>query len=454
MAQMDIKANTSKPLFSKRDLLWLILPLGVEQLLNMTVGIADTVMVASVGEAAVSGISLVDNLNNLIIFIMAALSTGGAVVISQYMGRGDIKNARESAKQLLYVAFAVSMVITVPVIIFREQLLRMLFGAIEEAVMQNALVYLLITAASFPAIALISACGAMFRSMGISKIPMFASLIMNIINISGNAVLIYGAKWGAMGAAVASLASRTAAAVLLLVLIRDVRNPIFVRGLHKVKLLPQTIKSILKIGIPSGLENGMFHLGRLMVQGLITLFGTAAIAANAITGSILSVVQVPGSAMSLAIVTVVGRCVGANDYDQAVSYTKRLLKIEYIAMGALCLAMFVSANALAQIFGLSPEATAMSVEILGWAALFDALVWPISFSFPSVLRAAGDAKYTMLVSIASMWAMRIGLSYLLYYVFGIELLGVWFAMFADWCVRSVFFLLRYRSGKWKLKKVI
>ncbi len=443
-----------KPLFSKRDLLWLVLPLGVEQLLNMTVGIADTVMVASVGEAAVSGISLVDNLNNLIIFVMAALSTGGAVVISQYMGRGELKNARESAKQLLYVAFAVSVVITIPVMIFREPLLRLLFGAMEDDVMQNALIYLLITAASFPALALISAVSAIFRSMGISKVSMLASLLMNIINIGGNAILIYGMQWGAMGAAVASLASRAAAAVLLLLLIRDVRNPIYVRNLHKIKILPQTVKSILKIGIPSGLENGIFHLGRVMVQGLITVFGTASIAANAITGNVLSIVQVPGSAMSLAIITVVGRCVGAGDYKQATFYTKRLLTIEYIAMGALSIAMFASADALTQVFGLSREATAMSVEILEWAALFTALVWPIGFSLPSVMRASGDVKFTMVVSIASMWSMRIGLSYLFYYVFGLELIGVWFAMFADWIVRSVCFILRYRSGKWKLKRVI
>ncbi len=446
--------NRNKPLFSRRDLLWLILPLGVEQLLNMTVGIADTIMVASVGEAAVSGISLVDNLNNLVIFIMAALSTGGAVVISQYMGRGDLKNARESAKQLLYVAFAVSLVITIPMIIFREPLLFMLFGAIEEAVMQNAVVYLMITAASFPAIALISAVSAMFRSMGISKVSMLSSLLMNIINIAGNAALIYGAKWGAMGAATASLASRVAAAVLLLLLIRDMRNPIFVRGLHKIKLLPQTIKSILKIGIPSGLENGMFHLGRLTVQSLITLFGTAAIAANAIASNVMSVVQVPGQAISLAVITVVGRCVGAGDYKQAIGYAKRLIQIAYMAMGFFNIAMFISADALMSIFGLSGEATALAVEVLRWAALFCAVSWPASFSFPNLLRAAGDAQYTMLVSIISMWVMRIGMSYLLYYVFGLELLGVWLAMFADWILRAACFLLRYRSGKWKLKKVI
>ncbi len=451
---MENQINISKPLFSSRDLLWLIIPLAIEQLLNMTVGIADTVMVASVGEAAVSGISLVDNLNNLIIFVMAAMSTGGAVVISQYMGRGEPKSARAAAKQLLYAAFAISIVITIPVMIFRAPLLRLLFGAIEDAVMQNALIYLLLTAASFPAIAIISAVSAMFRSMGVSKVPMLASLLMNVINIGGNAALIYGAGWGAMGAAAASLASRVAAAGLLLWLIRDIRNPIYVRRLHRIKILPKTIKSILKIGIPSGMENGMFHLGRLIVQGLITVFGTASIAANAITGNILNTVQVPGSAMSLAIITVIGRCVGAGDYGQATFYAKRLIQIVYAAMGALCAAVFFFAQPLVSIFGLSSEATAMSVEILRWAALFDALVWPVSFSLPNVLRAAGDAKYTMLVSVASMWAVRIGACYLLYYVFGIQLMGVWMAMFTDWTVRAVFFIARYRRGKWKLKRVI
>lgn len=442
------------PLFTDQALLSLIIPIVIERFLDMTIGIADIVMVASCGEAAVSGVSMVDNVNNLIIFILSALATGGAVVVSQYLGRDEAKNARIAAKQLLYITVLLATVLMGIALIFRIDLLRLLFGSMEADVMENAKIYFLITSLSFPFIGMFNSMAAMFRSMGNSKTTMFASALMNTVNIAGNAILIYGLGWGAAGAATASLLSRIVAAIFLLVLIHKPVGPVYLRRLFKFDIRPHMIKNILRIGIPSGLENGIFHLGRVLTQSLISTFGTAAIAANAMVNSVLNVATVPGSAMSLAMITVVGQCIGAREYGQAVSQAKRLMKYAYLSMGALCALIFILTEPLLGLFNLSAEATQMGTSLMRIAAVAIATFWPSSFTFPNMLRAAGDARFSMIVSITSMWIVRIGMSYLINELFHLGLNSVWYAMFADWVVRSAVFLLRYKSGVWKTKKVI
>lgn len=447
-------ALQKEPLFSNRMLTRLIIPLVVEQFLAMTVGVADTVMITSVGEAAVSGVALVDTINNLVIQILAALATGGAVVASQYLGRQERQNARMAAKQLVYTVTLFSTLLMAIALVFCQPLLRFIFGSIEEEVMQNAQTYFWICALSYPALAIYNGIAALYRSMGNSKISMLTSLLMNIINIGGNAILIYIFNWGAAGAATASLVSRVVSAVVMLVLIRDHHNVIFLDKLLKFEYRPQMVKSILKIGIPNGLENGMFQIGKLTVQSLISTFGTAAIAANAIVNSISNLVMVPGSAVGLGIITVVGQCVGAKDYDQATGYAKRLIKMSYLSMALLNLCLFFLGPVLMPLFDLSPSATDLAIRIIHVLAIFNATVWTLSFPFANILRASGDAKYTMIVSVISMWVFRIGLSYILAKNMNLELMGVWYAMFVDWVVRAICFFIRFKSGKWKTKTVI
>ena len=461
---MEPKAQIQNPLFSRDTLVKLIVPLIIEQLLLMTVGMADTMMVTTAGEAVVSGVSLVDNINILIINIFSALSTGGAVVVSQYLGRQDVEKARSAAKQLLYVAVIAGVGLMAVALIFREHILRLIFGQISQEIMDSALIYFLLTAAAYPFIAIYNAGAALFRAMGNSKVSMFNSLIVNIVNISVNAILIYGFQMGSAGAGIGTLVSRIVAAAIIGIMITRPTHLVYIERLFHPEMHWPMVKRILGIGIPNGVENGMFQVGKLLVLGLITSFDVgvdvaimgSAVAANAIANSIAGVVNVPGQGLGLAMITVIGQCMGAGDDKQAVAYSKKLMKVAYLSMGLMSIALFFAAPPLVPLFNLTPATAAMTTEVLQVCAVFNIIFWPMAFVLPNVLRAAGDAKFTMVVSMISMWVCRIGLSYLLGASWGLNwgLLGVWLAMFCDWIVRAVVFLIRFITGGWKKHKVI
>ena len=451
-AQTVLRSPERAPLFSSAALRKLIIPLVVEQFLAMTIGMADTIMVTSVGEHAVSGVSLVDNISTLLINVFSALATGGAVVAAQYLGSRDEENACSAAKQLFYAIGALSAATMAVCLLFREPILRLFFGHLEDNVMEAAMTYFLLTAISYPLLAIYNAGAALFRAMGNSKVSMLASFLMNIVNIGLNAILIYGADIGVAGAGFGTLFSRLAGAVLMTWLICQHGHRIHIDHLLHFEFRGQLVKKILRIGVPNGLENGMFQIGKLLVLGLVTPLGTSATAANAIANSVAGVVNVPGNAISLSLITVVGQCMGAGDSKQAVGYTKKLMAIVYLSMGTLSVLLFFFAAPVVGLFGLTAAAAVMAVEVLRWCAVFDLIFWPMSFSLPNALRASGDAKFTMIVSMCSMWVFRIGFSFLL--VPQIGLLGVWVAMFIDWIVRAVVFLIRFLSGRWKTKKVI
>lgn len=441
-------------MFSRRSLVHLILPLVGEQFLAVTIGLSDTFMVASVGEAAVSGISLVDSINVLLIQILSALATGGAVVAAQYLGREERSHACSAAKQLLYSITVFAIILMVPCLCFRGEILSFVFGNIGADVMRNADAYFLLTALSYPFLAVYNAGAALFRAMGNSKISMFVSLIDNIIHIGGDALLIYGFGWGAAGAGAATLIARFLAAAAMFVLICRKDNAVFIDHPFRPQLQLSMVKRILNIGVPSGLENGMFQIGKLVVQRQITALGTAAIAANAVASSISNAANIPGNAVSLALITVVGQCLGARDYDQAVFYTKRLVGVSYLSMGILNLTLFCLTGPLVGAFGLERAAAESAKQILYLFTLCNAVIWTPAFALPNSLRAAGDVRFTMLISTFSMWVFRIGFSYVLTGMLGFGVQGVWIAMYIDWIVRSVVFITRFRSGKWKEKRVI
>ena len=440
--------------FSRRQLIQLIWPLVVEQFLAVTIGMADTMMVASTGEAAVAGIGLVDWINVLLIQVFSALATGGAVVASQYIGHSERDNACRAAKQLLYASTALSLVIMACVLSFNRSILSLVFGKIDDTVMRNAETYFLLSAISYPFLAIYNAGAALFRTMGNSRVSMLTSLMMNIVNICGNSLLIFVFRWGVAGAATASLVSRMLGAVIMLVLVRNRRNPIYIEKVWRPEFHRKMVGRILRIGVPNGVENGMFQVGKLMVAGLVSRFSTPLIAANTIAGNISGIVNIPGAAIGLGMVTVVGQCIGAGEHDQAVRYTKKLMTITYAAMGVLNIGLYFAAEPLVTLFGLSAPAISAAKEILQYAAIFCAIFWPLSFTLPNALRAAGDAGFSMLVSMLSMWIFRIGFSYLLALSFGWKLMGVWAAMFIDWIVRAVVFTIRFCSGRWKNKRVI
>lgn len=435
-------------MFSNDALRRLIIPLVIEQILAVSVGMADTMMISSAGEAATSGVSLVDMINNLIINVFAAVSTGGAVVASQYLGHKDREKACEAADQLLFITALIALVIMGLAIGFRQGLLELLYHGIEPDVMRNALIYLVISALSYPFLSVYNSCAALFRSMGNSKISMQVSVVMNLINVAGNYWFIFVMKWGVAGAALASLIGRATACVILYVRLHNPKLEIQT-GTHAFHVNVGMIRRILHIGIPGGIENSIFQLGRVLVVSIIATFGTVQIAANAVANNLDGMGILPNQAMNLAMITVIGQCVGADDYDQAEYYAKKLMKITYLVGGLCCLTVILTMPLSLRLYGLSAETlklAAILVVIHDGCAI---LLWPAAFTLANVLRAANDVRFPMCVSIASMLIFRVGLSYLIAGGLGLGAIGVWLAMVVDWIARATFFIIRYRSGKWK-----
>lgn len=441
---------TENRLFSKKDLRKLIIPLILEQTLAITVGMADTMMISSAGEAAVSGVSLVDMFNNLIISVLAALATGGAVVTSQCIGAGRREEACRSARQLVFTEAAITIGISVLVLLFHRQILGLFFGQIEADVMQNAIIYLIISVFSFPLLAVYDSCAALYRSMGNAQITLKISLLMNVINVVGNAIGVYVLKLGVAGVAIPSLVSRGVAGVVLFTFLHNPDNLVFLTR-EKFKVDATIVKRILFIGIPSGIENGIFQLGRVLVVSIIAAFGTSQIAANGVANSLDSMGCIVGQAMSLAMITVIGRCVGAGEEGQVRYYTKKLLGETYFYTAVINSIILLLLPWILQIYGLGEETTRLFyilVMIHDGMAIF---LWPASFVLPNMLRACNDVKYTMVVSIFSMITFRIGFSY----VFGVHMgwmaVGVWAAMVIDWVFRVLCFVGRYLAGTWRKK---
>ncbi|MBR2406957.1 MAG: MATE family efflux transporter [Clostridia bacterium] len=438
-------------LFTKRDIRRIIIPLIIEQLLAVTIGMFDSMMVSQAGEAAISGVSLVDSLNVLLIQLFAALSTGGAVVVSQYLGKKDLAKASDAAKQLVLAIAIASVAVSLCAICFRVPLLKLIFGKIEADVMANAKIYFLITALSYPFLGLYNSGAAIFRAMGNSKISMQASLLMNVVNVSFNALFIFVFGWGAAGAAAATLLSRAVGATMMQWLLKSEKNTVHTRGLLKTKFNWYIIKTICRFGIPSGIENSMFQFGKVLTQSVVSVFGTVHITANAVSNSLTMLEFIPGSAIGLAMITIVGRCIGAGEFGQAKAYSHKLLGIAYGCIVSVSVVTVAALQPLLGIYSLSAESFELArTLILAHSALVCTL-WPLSFTIPNAFRAAGDVKYPMIVSVATMWICRVGFSYLFGLWLGWGVIGVWAAMFSDWLFRAAFFAYRYFKGIW-LKK--
>ena len=452
---MTSTQKPTNPLFTRQALVALLLPLIAEQALSVTIGLADTLMVSSVGEAAVSGVSLVDSFNTLMIQVMSALATGGAVVASQYIGHREPKNAKAAAAQILFVLASFSLVVAAVVVVGRHAILRGIFGSIDADVMRYAETYFLLSALSYPFIGLYNAGAALFRAQGNSKISMLSSLVMNVINIGGIAVLIFGFGMGVMGAALASLVSRAVACAVVLYLLQKPACPLRVDGLRALAPDGGLIRRILRVGIPAGIENGMFQIGKLSVSSLTSTLGTAAIAANAVANTTTTFLNIPANAVGMAALTVVGQCLGAGEKEQAVYYSRRLLLTAYCGAWVMNLSAFLFANRFAiSLFNLSPEAQTMALQVMVWFNFVSLFFWPSSFTLPNILRAAGDARFTMAVSILSMWVFRVGFCYVMVLGFHGRLLSIWMGMFLDWVFRSLCFFVRFARGRWMEQSVI
>jgi putative MATE family efflux protein len=448
------KIDWNNVLFDNKALFLLLAPIIVEQLLNSFMGMVDTMMVSTVGSEAISAVALVDSFNNLVIQVFSAMATGASIICSQYIGSKDYKHANKAARQVVLTVLVLSMTLLAVCLIGRERLLRFIFGQVEDGVMAGCLVYFLITVLSYPFLALFNAGAAFFRAGGNSRFPMKVSVISNIINIVGNAIFIYGFKWNVAGAALSTLISRAFCTVVIFYYLRKPKQTIVVKEYFKIRPDMSLIYKILAIGIPSGVENGMFQFGKLAIQSTVSTMGTVAIAAQAMTNIMENVNGVFGIGVGIGLMTVVGQCIGAGRTEEAKYYIVKLTKIAWVGILASCLFVCAITKPVTYLAGMETAAANMCFEMVKAITVVKPLVWVGSFIIAYGLRAAGDVKFSMIVSTLTMWFCRVALCIFLVKVYHFGPMAVWIGMFADWTIRAVIFAIRFLSGRWLKKRVV
>lgn len=448
------KVDYGNLLFPRRALWMLLIPLIIEQMLNSLMGMVDTLMVSRVGAEAISAVSLVDSINNLVLQVFAAMAAGAAIICSQYLGRKDEKGCNDAAKQIVLTVVVISSVIMIIGVGFRKPLLHLIFGSVEEAVMTNAQMYFLITALSYPFIALFQAGAAFYRACGNSKFTMKTALIANVANIVGNTLFIFILQMGAAGAAISTLISRALCAFVVFYALRKPGYAIQLKNYFSIRPDLNLIVKILAIGVPSGIENGMFQFGKLAIQSTVSSLGTAAIAAQAMTIIFENVNGMAAVGIGIGLMTVVGQSIGAGRQEEAKYYIVKLAGYAEIAMIISCILVYIAARPVTVLAGMSEESTALCMQMILAITIVKPILWVPSFTPPNGLRAAGDVRFSMITATLTMWLCRVALSIFLMRVVKTGPIGVWYGMFADWGVRGVIFTIRFVRGKWLRFKVI
>ena len=446
--------NNTHHLYNNLDLRKLLIPIIVEQLLSSLMGTADTMMVSNIGSAAISAVSLVDSINILVIQALSALSAGGAILCSQYLGSKNQKEANRSAQQVLFVMVVLSVMLSAFCLIFRDPLLRLIFGEVEPDVMTNSQTYFLFTLLSFPFIGLYDAGASIMRSQNNSRNPMIISVISNFMNIAGNAILIFGFQMGVEGAAISTLVSRIFCAVVVIWQLRSENAPISIRNYFSIRPDFHLIKKILFIGIPSGIENSMFQFGKLAIQSTVSTLGTVAIAAQAMTNILENLNGIAAIGIGIGLMTVVGQCLGANRKDEAIYYIKKLSWLAEAVVIASCLLVFALTKPITIIAGMESASAKLCLSMVTFITIVKPLSWVLAFIPPYGMRSAGDVKFSMITSCCTMWLCRVSLCIYLCRVWGFGPIAVWICMFCDWTLRAIIFSIRFHSGKWLNHHVI
>lgn len=446
--------NNSDHIFSNIDIRKLLIPIMLENLLASLMGTVDTMMVSNVGASAVSAVSLVDSINILVIQALSALAAGGAILCSQYIGSSNPKGANRAARQVFLVMTVLSVFISAICLVLRVPMLKFIFGSVEAEVMADSQAYFLFTLLSFPFIGLYDAGASIMRAQKDSKSPMTISIISNFLNIGGNAILIFGLGMGVAGAAISTLVSRVFCAVVVIIKLRNPSQTICVNRYYAIRPDWDLIKRVLYIGIPSGIENSMFQFGKLAIQSTVSTLGTVAIAAQAMTNILENLNGIAAIGIGIGLMTVVGQCLGAGRKDEAVYYIKKLSLVSEVVIIASCLIIFILTKPITMLAGMEPASARLCFEMITFITIVKPICWVPSFIPPYGLRAAGDVKFSMIVSCCTMWLCRVSLCIYLCRVWGFGPIAVWIGMACDWMLRSIIFTARFHSRKWLNHHVI
>lgn len=451
---LSIKGSRKEYLFSTKDLLSLLIPLALEQLLTIAIGMADTIMVSSYSESAVSAVSSVDLISCLFIVVFSSFSTGGAVIVSQYIGRNDRKNGSNAAKNLTILSIILSLVMTTITILAKDLILKLVFGDIEKSVYADATSYYIPIALSYPFLALFDTATAISRSVAKTKRIFFVSLLMNIINISGNYILIHVVGLGALGAGISSLLSRIVGALLMVILLMKKDEECSLNGLFKTKIELKHLKNITRIALPSAFDGALFQIGKILIQSQIATLGTSSLAIHAIVCNFNSYCNIPQNAFILAIITLVGQTAGAGRNDEERYWVKWSIIWSIITTTIFVIPMYIFTPQVLSIYGLSTLTALKAIPICRLCLIACTLIIPFAFIIPNALNANGDVKYTMVISIISMWAFRVVLVFIFIRICGFGVGGVWYAMYLDWTFRGLMYTIRFLGDKWLNKDAI
>lgn len=450
---MNLQA-TDQLLFSNADLKKLIIPLTLEQILFMLVGIADTLMVSALGEEAMSGVSLINILEYFMYTVMSAICSGGGIVISQYIGAKNNLLAKKTANQLLSLAMVIAFILSTLGLIYHKGFLHLLYGNVDTGVMQAADTYFLIAVCSIPCIAIHQACSAMFRSMNETKIPLYTVIVLNITNIIGNYMAVYVLHAGVYGVALATVLARVVGNALMLICSLQTKYVLHINLPELLTFDSFLTRKILSVSIPNSIENGLFAAGKVIMTSIVALFGTTQTAANAVSNTYQISAIFVVNAINMAMLTVVGQCVGANEYEQAKYYVKKLLKLSFWSTAALSVLVIMALPLTLDFYHISAETQRLVIILVILHNVAATILQPLCFNLPNAIRAAGDVGFTMRAGIGSMLIFRLGVAYIAGILLNYQILGVWFAMVADWFVRSLLFTYRWKSGVWKNYRIV
>ena len=441
-------------MFSSRDLKRMIVPLFLEQLLMALVGIADVFVIGFVGEAAVSGVSLVNAFNTIFLNLFTALAAGGAVVISQYIGKREPERAGMTASQLLTASTLCSVAAAVFVLLLDTQLMKLMFGKVEPEVLDACVTYLRISAYSYPALAIYNAGAALYRSFGKTSTTMYISVLANVINVAGNCIGVFALHAGVAGVAWPSLISRVFSAVAITALCFSRDNPVRYLKDWIFRLNGAMQKQILRIAIPNGVESGIFQLVKVALSSVAALFGTYQIAANGMAQSIWSMAALVCVAMGPVYITVIGQCMGAGEVEQAEQYFKKLTKVTLLFAIAWNALVFAVTPVLMHFSALAPETKRLTLLLVLTHNVFNAVAFPFADPLGKGLRATGDVKFTTAISLLTTIGVRLVFSVLFAIVLNMGVMGIALAMCLDWSTRGVIFWCRFKKGRWKQYKVV
>ena len=441
-------------MFSDSALYALLIPIIVEQFLNALMGMADTMMISNLGSTAISAVSLTDSINTLMIQVFAALAAGGTVICSQYLGQQNIEQCNKAARQLLLIILVLSTGIAASCLLFRKPLLSLIFGQVSPEVMEASLTYFGITVLSYPFFALFQGGAGLYRACGDSRLPMTISIITNAMNIVGNALLIFVIPMGVAGAALSTLVSRIIGAVWIFTYLHRNRQNIVIRNYLSVRPDAGMIRKVLWLSVPSGVENGMFQFGKLVIQSSVSTLGTTAIAAQAMTSIMENLNGIAGCGVGIGMMTVVGQCLGAGRKDQAVYYIKKLTVWAEVVVLASCILTYMISGSVVKIAGMEPEAAALCLKMVLIITIVKPIFWSMSFIPAYGFRAAGDVRFTMITSSLTMWFCRVVGAIFMIRVLHLGILSVWIGMFMDWAVRSIIYRIHFVRGNWLKNSVI